>query len=213
MRLINTKILVIHSRQATTPFHRPGLYAPVVPPKPSERNQIPKAGFILLPLDYNTQYTFIEPQEKRTEEPFLSIQEEEVKPIMEPAKEAPLLPPHFDADKVDKVSRRDDDMDEEIPDDNLQYLSQNVKDLIKMANDPDDERVVDVWEGLRANNQEIMPKAKLSASNLRLLLLYDLLSREAKRQRLSDYSVSISLFYNSTVYFGYEMQHGVKNIY
>lgn len=120
----------------------------------------------------------------------MSIHEEEVKPIMEPAKEAPLLPPNFDA-KVDKISRRADDIDEEITDDNLQYLSQNVRDLIKMANDPDDERVVDVWEGVRANNQEFTPKGKLSASNLRLLLLYDLLSREAKRQKLFDYSVSI----------------------
>lgn len=187
----NAGIFLNNYRQATTPFHRPGLYAPVVPPKPSDRNQIPKLGFVLLPFDYNTQYTVIEPQEKRTEEPFLSIHEEEVKPIMEPAKEAPLLPPHFDAE-VDKISRRADDIDEEITDDNLQYLSQNVRDLIKMANDPDDERVVDVWEGVRANNQEFTPKGKLSASNLRLLLLYDLLSREAKRQRLSNYSVSLS---------------------
>lgn len=36
----------------------------------------------------------------------------------------------------------------------------------------------------------VTSKAKLSGSNLRLLLLYDLLSRDAKRQRLSDYSVS-----------------------
>ncbi|XP_049879539.1 uncharacterized protein LOC126376272 isoform X2 [Pectinophora gossypiella] len=167
----------------TTPFHRPGLYAPVAPPKPSDRIN-PKSGF-LLPFDHNTQYTVIEPQEKRTEEPLLAIHQEEVKPLMEPAKEAPLLPPAFE----DQVSKRSDGYQaEELTEENLQYLSQNVKDLIKMAHDPDDERVVDVWEGVRANNQEVTPKGKLSSSNLRLLLLYDLLSREAKRQRLSDYS-------------------------
>ncbi|XP_049879538.1 uncharacterized protein LOC126376272 isoform X1 [Pectinophora gossypiella] len=173
----------LNRRSQTTPFHRPGLYAPVAPPKPSDRIN-PKSGF-LLPFDHNTQYTVIEPQEKRTEEPLLAIHQEEVKPLMEPAKEAPLLPPAFE----DQVSKRSDGYQaEELTEENLQYLSQNVKDLIKMAHDPDDERVVDVWEGVRANNQEVTPKGKLSSSNLRLLLLYDLLSREAKRQRLSDYS-------------------------
>lgn len=111
--------------------------------------------------------------------------------MIEPAKDPELLPPHFDA--IDKASRSD--LQEES-EDNLQYLSQNVRDMINLANDPDDERLVDVWEGVRGlHNQEQMPKAKLSSSNLRLLLLYDLLSREAKRQRLSDYTVSTLKLY------------------
>ncbi|KAJ2937932.1 hypothetical protein O0L34_g14205 [Tuta absoluta] len=169
------------ARIHTTPFHQPGLFAPASPPKPEDRiSPEAKSGF-LPPFDHNTQYTVIEPQEKRTEEPLLAIHQEEVKPLMEPAKESPLLPPHFESEVS---SRAEYEMNEE----NLQYLSQNVRDLIRMAHDPDDERVVDVWEGVRASNQEVTPKGKLSASNLRLLLLYDLLSREAKRQRLSDYS-------------------------
>lgn len=60
--------------------------------------------------------------------------------------------------------------------------------MMRMAKDPHDERVVDVWE--RSGPQPATSKAKLSSSNLRLLLLYDLLSRDAKTQRLSDYSVS-----------------------
>lgn len=67
--------------------------------------------------------------------------------------------------------------------------------MIKMARDPHDERVLDIWE--RAGAQPVVAtKAKLSGSNLRLLLLYDLLSRDAKKQRLSDYSVSSFFFYD-----------------
>ena len=51
-------------------------------------------------------------------------------------------------------------------------------------------QLVDVWDQVRQGPQPAAGKAKLSAANLRLLLLYDLLSRDAKRQRLSDYSVS-----------------------
>ncbi|KAM3957890.1 ecdysone-inducible gene E3 [Aphomia sociella] len=162
----------------TTPLHKPGLFAPASPPKASDRIS-PKSEhrFVLLPLEYNSEYTVIEPEEKRTEEPLLSIQEEEIKPLMEPNPEsAPLLPPHFESE----IKSRS-----EFDDENLQYLSENVRDIIKMANDPDDERLIDLSE-LKAGPQK-GPGNKLSSSNLRLLLLYDLLSREAKRQKLSDY--------------------------
>lgn len=112
---------------------------------------------------------------------------------MEPAPaKQPLLPPHNDV----KISSRSDGYDpDEINEENLQYLSDDVREMIKTANDPHNDKLVDVWEGVRQGNQPIAAKAKLSASNLRLLLLYDLLSREAKRQRLSDYSVSsLALF-------------------
>ncbi|XP_026760233.1 uncharacterized protein LOC113519371 isoform X2 [Galleria mellonella] len=161
----------------TTPLHKPGLFAPSAPPKPSER-VFPKSQhrFVLLPLEYNSEYTVIEPEEKRTEEPLLSIHNEEIKPLMEPnPASAPLLPPHFEAE----VKSQSED------DENLQYLSENVREIIKMANDPDDERLIELSE-LKAGP----PKGsggKLSSSNLRLLLLYDLLSREAKRQKLSDF--------------------------
>ncbi|XP_064074415.1 uncharacterized protein LOC113404637 isoform X1 [Vanessa tameamea] len=171
----------------TTPFHKPGLYAPTSPPKPSDRVK-PKTSqnnYVLLPLENNSQYTIIEPQEKRTEEPLLAAHNEEVKPILEPLPNVPhhLLPYETDL----KVSSRSDGYDE-INEESLQYLSPNVRDMIRMAHDPDDERLVDVWEGLRANPAEVSTKGKLSSSNLRLLLLYDLLSRDAKRQKLSDYS-------------------------
>ncbi|CAG9791148.1 unnamed protein product [Diatraea saccharalis] len=168
----------------TTPHHNPGLYAPFAPPKQNER-QIAKTQFVLLPLESNSEYTVIQPPERKTEEPLLSIHNEEVKPLMEPSpEEMPLLPPHFDADKI---SRSDIlNIDEDLNDDGLQYLSHTVREMIRMANDDNDERVVDVWEGLRSG-PEPTQKVKLSGSNLRLLLLYDLLSREAKRQRLSDY--------------------------
>ncbi|CAH2052567.1 unnamed protein product, partial [Iphiclides podalirius] len=256
----------------TTPFHRPGYYAPASPPKPSERQQ--SSDFIQNNPDFNsTQYQFqqpynipsynpqnnqdtqqfyippgtlqpqsfppqnqqygftqnnqqlnnsqnlyqynpflqnqqqysqnqygvmtfdfpqynpIQPQNVRNEDPLLSAHHEEVKPLLEPTPESPqLLPPHFEAD-VDKISSRSKGFDEdELTEENLQYLSQNVREMIRMANDPYDERLIDVWDGLRAHPAEPTPKGKLSASNLRLLLLYDLLSREAKRQRLSDYS-------------------------
>ncbi|XP_063389060.1 uncharacterized protein LOC134674837 [Cydia fagiglandana] len=159
----------------TTPYHKPGLYAPLVPPKPNDRTY-------LLPPNQNAPYTVIQPQKTNTNEPLLSIHEEEVKPLIEPSPESHLLPPHFEAD-VDKISRSDslmlDDWEE-----NLQYLSPSVREMIKMANDPDDERLI---EDVRAGPQGNKGGSKLSASNLRLLLLYDLLSREAKRQRLSDY--------------------------
>lgn len=35
---------------------------------------------------------------------------------------------------------------EDISDDSLQYLSDDVRDMIRMAKDPHDERVVDIWE-------------------------------------------------------------------
>ncbi|XP_059054769.1 uncharacterized protein LOC131848841 [Achroia grisella] len=162
----------------TTPFHRPGLFAPPTPPKPSDRVS-PKGQhrFVLLPIEYNSEYTVIEPEEKRTEEPLLSIQNEEIKPLMEPnPSSAPLLPPHFETEVKSQ---------EDLNDENLQYLSENVRDIIRMANDPDDERLIELSE-LKAGPQK-GSGGKLSSSNLRLLLLYDLLSREAKRQKLSDY--------------------------
>ncbi|XP_063628868.1 uncharacterized protein LOC134800295 [Cydia splendana] len=163
------------TRQQTTPYHKPGLYAPLAPPKPNDRTY-------LLPPNQNAPYTVIQPQKTNTNEPLLSIHEEEVKPLIEPSPESHLLPPHFEAD-VDKISRSDslmlDDWEE-----NLQYLSPSVREMIKLANDPDDERLI---EDVRAGPQGNKGGSKLSASNLRLLLLYDLLSREAKRQRLSDY--------------------------
>lgn len=64
--------------------------------------------------------------------------------------------------------------------------------MIKMARDPDDERLVDVFGDARAG-PVTGNKASMSSSNLRLLLLYDLLSREAKRQKLNDFGVSILL--------------------
>ncbi|XP_072934099.1 uncharacterized protein ImpE3 [Epargyreus clarus] len=173
----------------TTRYHKPGFYAPASPPKPSERITAKNNHrFVLLPMENNSEYTLIEPQEKRTEEPLLAAHNDEVQPIVDPTPNVQhLLPPHFDA-QVDKISRSDSYNEEEINEENLQYLSPNVREMIRMANDPDDERLVDVWDGLRANPPEVSSKGKLSGSNLRLLLLYDLLSREAKRQRLSDYS-------------------------
>ncbi|CAH2093364.1 unnamed protein product [Euphydryas editha] len=171
---------------ATTPFHKPGLYAPSSPPKPSDRVMPKSPSYVLLPLENNSQYTIIEPQEKRTEEPLLAAHNEEIKPLLEPLPNLShhLLP--YDTDL--KVSSRSDGYDE-INEENLQYLSPNVRDMIRMANDPDDDRLIDVWEGLRGSGpSEVSTKGKLSSSNLRLLLLYDLLSRDAKRQRLSDYS-------------------------
>jgi hypothetical protein len=178
----------------TTPFHKPGLYAPFSPPRSEDRS---KSQFVLLPMENNSEYTVIEPPERKTEEPLLSMHNEEVKPLVEPSpEEAPLLPPHFEADKASRSDLLN--IDEELNDDSLQYLSQNVREMIKMASDATDDRVVDIWDGLKAG-PEPMQKTKMSSSNLRLLLLYDLLSREAKRQRLSDYGVSILfllLFYN-----------------
>ncbi|XP_063368902.1 uncharacterized protein LOC134657255 [Cydia amplana] len=161
--------------QQTTPYHKPGLYAPLAPPKPDDRTY-------LLPPNQNAPYTVIQPQKTNTNEPLLSIHEEEVKPLIEPSPESHLLPPHFEAD-VDKISRSDSLMLDEW-EENLQYLSPSVREMIKLANDPDDERLI---EDVRAGPQGNKGGSKLSASNLRLLLLYDLLSREAKRQRLSDY--------------------------
>ncbi|XP_045522662.1 uncharacterized protein LOC123713162 isoform X1 [Pieris brassicae] len=169
----------------TTPFHKPGLYSPSSPPKPSDRispgKNFPKTQqFVLLPIEQH-QYSLIKPQGTKSDGPLLAAHNEEVNPIVDPAPNDPhLLPPYDDL----KVSSRSDDFDEE----NLQYLSANVREMIRMANDPDDDRIVDVWEGLRLNPAEPSSKGKLSTSNLRLLLLYDLLSRDAKRQRLSDYS-------------------------
>lgn len=173
----------------TTPFHKPGLFAPPSPPKPSDR-VIPKsANYVLLPVENNSQHTVIEPEGVRTEEPLLAAHNEEVKPLLEPIPDVPhqLLP----YDKGLKISSRSDNYEDEINEDSLQHLSPNVRDLIKMAHDPNEERVVKVWESLRANPGEPSTKGKLSSSNLRLLLLYDLLSRDAKKQKLSDYSVSI----------------------
>ncbi|XP_061722690.1 uncharacterized protein LOC133529085 isoform X1 [Cydia pomonella] len=163
------------SRQQTTPYHKPGIYAPLAPPKPDDRTY-------LLPPNQNAPYTVIQPQKTNTNEPLLSIHEDEVKPLIEPSPESHLLPPHFAAD-VDKISRSDSLMLEDW-EENLQYLSPSVREMIKLANDPDDERLI---EDVRAGPQGNKGGSKLSASNLRLLLLYDLLSREAKRQRLSDY--------------------------
>ncbi|KAL4705851.1 hypothetical protein ACJJTC_019286 [Scirpophaga incertulas] len=170
-----------YRQDKTTPYHKPGLYAPSAPPQADER---PKGQYVLLPLENNSEYTVIEPPERKTEEPLLSMHEEEVKPLVEPSpEEEPLLPPHFDDDKL---SRSDVDADE-IDDESLQYLSQNVREMIKMAYDTNDDKLVDVWEGLRSGPEPIQ-KIKMTSSNLRLLLLYDLLSREAKKQRLSDYA-------------------------
>ncbi|XP_053616900.1 uncharacterized protein LOC128678996 isoform X2 [Plodia interpunctella] len=161
----------------TTAHHKPGLFAPNFPPIDRILPKSPQR-FVLLPLESNSQYTVIEPLERRTEEPLLSIHEEEVSPLVEPNPEdPPLLPPHFPSDKV---SRSEDG------DENLQYLSETVRDMIKMARDPDDERLVDVFGDARAGPLT-GNKASMSSSNLRLLLLYDLLSREAKRQKLNDF--------------------------
>ncbi|XP_023941998.2 uncharacterized protein LOC112048621 isoform X1 [Bicyclus anynana] len=172
-------------RDVTTPFHKPGLYAPSTPPKPTDKNIPKNPNYVLLPVEHNAQYTIIEPQGKKKEEPFLSAHNEEVKPLLEPR---PSLQHQFLPYEQDvKASRRSDGY-EDIDEESLQYLSQNVRDMIRMAHDPDDDRVVDVWDGLRASPSEPSTRQKLSSSNLRLLLLYDLLSRDAKRQRLSDYS-------------------------
>lgn len=176
--------------EMTTPFHRPGLYAPPSPPKPYSYSRFSwnpqQHRFVLLPVEHHAQYTILQPQEKRTEEPLLSIHQDQIKPLMEPSPEsAPYLPPHYDV----KVSSRSDGyVIDDISEESLQYLSDDVREMIKMAKDPHDDKVVDVWDGVRQGNQPVTTKAKLSASNLRLLLLYDLLSRDAKRQRLSDYS-------------------------
>ncbi|CAH0713403.1 unnamed protein product, partial [Brenthis ino] len=174
------------SRDITTAFHKPGFYAPSTPPKPSDRVNPKSANYVLLPVELNSEHTVIEPQEARTEEPLLAAHNEEVKPLLEPIPDVPhqLLP----YDKDLKVSSRSDNYDDEINEESLQYLSPNVRDLIKMAYDPNEERVVRVWESLRANPREPSTRGKLSSSNLRLLLLYDILSRDAKKQRLSDYT-------------------------
>lgn len=137
--------------------------------------------------------------EIRTEEPLLSLEpHSEVNPIVEqvPANE-PLLPIH------DVPMARTDDTivieSEELNDDNLQYLSQDIKETLRLAHDPKDERAIDIWgdNNRKAFIDNVKSKGKLSSSNLRLLLLYDLLSREAKRQKLSDYSVRIILIVSS----------------
>lgn len=162
---------------------------------------IPKsANYVLLPVENNSQHTVIEPEGVRTEEPLLAAHNEEVKPLLEPIPDVPhqLLPYNKDL----KISSRSDSYEDEINEESLQYLSPNVRDLIKMAHDPNEERVVKVWESLRANPGEPSSKTKLSSSNLRLLLLYDLLSRDAKKQKLSDYGVSIfSIFRKLTQIF------------
>lgn len=92
-------ILICRS-DITTPFHKPGLYAPFSPPKPF-LNRYESRNF-LLPL-YNAEYTVLEPQETRSQDPLLAIHEEEVNPLVEPSPAvAPLLPPHFDV----KISSR-----------------------------------------------------------------------------------------------------------
>lgn len=138
-------------------------------------------------MEQQAQYTVIRPQET-PHSPLLAIQEEEVNPIVEPRPESHLLPPHHDV----KILSRSDGfvIDDDLSEESLQYLSEDVKEMIKMARDPEEDRVVDIWEGVRSGPQPVATKAKLSSSNLRLLLLYDLLSREAKRQRLSDFTVS-----------------------
>nr|XP_049698863.1 uncharacterized protein LOC110373656 isoform X1 [Helicoverpa armigera] len=170
----------------TTAHHKPGLYAPFSPPKPLTRYtwHPQQHRFVLLPVETPAQYTILQPQETRTEEPLLSFHHEQIKPLMEPTPEsAPYLPPHYDV----KISSRSDGyVIDELSEENLQYLSDDVREMIKMAHDPHDDKLVDVWAEVRQGSQPV--KAKLSASNLRLLLLYDLLSRDAKRQRLSDYS-------------------------
>ncbi|CAG9558881.1 unnamed protein product [Danaus chrysippus] len=168
------------ARDTTTAFHKPGLYAPASPPKPSERQK--SNNYVLLPVEQNYQHTIIEPQEKKTEEPLLAVHNEEVSPLLEPP---PNHPHHLLPYNPIKYPRSSDD---EFNEENLQYLSPQVRDMIRMAKNPDDERLIDVWDGLRANPLEVSSRGKLSTSNLRLLLLYDLLSRDAKRQRLSDYS-------------------------
>ncbi|KAJ8710971.1 hypothetical protein PYW07_008213 [Mythimna separata] len=174
--------------EPTTPHHKPGLYAPYSPPKPISRYtwHPQQHRFVLLPVETPAQYTILQPHQTKTEEPLLSVQQEQIKPLVEPSPEsAPYLPPHYDV----KVSSRSDGyVIEDISEDNLQYLSDDVREMIKMAKDPHDDRLVDVWDGVRQGSQPVTGKAKLSGSNLRLLLLYDLLSRDAKRQRLSDYS-------------------------
>lgn len=185
--------------EVTTQHHKPGLYAPYSPPKQTSRFtwktstdrrtvRRQQHRFVLLPVENHAQYTILQPQQTKTVEPLLSVQHEQIKPLVEPSPEsAPYLPPYYDV----KVSSRSDGyVIEDISEDSLQYLSDDVREMIKMAKNPHDDKVVDVWDGVRHGSQPVTTKAKLSGTNLRLLLLYDLLSRDAKRQRLSDYSVS-----------------------
>lgn len=174
--------------ETTTSFHKPGIYAPL----PGEK-YIPKGSFLLLPIDNNAEYTVLEPDLPTPETLLDPETPDEVKPIMDPKPDnGQLLPMAVDP----PISRTVDSIiidDEEIFDDNLQYLAPELRDMIKLANNPNDERAIDIWgeDGNRkAFLQQAQKKNKLSSSNLRLLLLYDLLSREAKRQKLSDYSVS-----------------------
>ncbi|XP_030031730.2 uncharacterized protein LOC115448435 [Manduca sexta] len=167
----------------TTPFHAPGLYQPAKPPKPADRYKSYQQRFVLLPFEQHAPYTVIKPQGTRNQASLLSVHHEQVKPLVEPSPNDPhFLPPHFDV----KASRSDGI--DEFSDENLQYLSNNVKEMIKMAQDPSDNGLVDVWGEVRAAQTSATTRAKLSSSNLRLLLLYDLLSRDAKRQRLSEFS-------------------------
>lgn len=187
-------VFMFHYRiDDTTPFHKPGIYAPL-PPKGGDR-LLPKEHYVLLPFDHNSQYTVIEPHGQPTSDSLLSPENHgEVKPIVEPKPDSePLLP----FEETIPVPRTDDGIsidDEEFSDENLQYLAPELRAVIKLANDPTEERAIDIWGddvNRKAYIQQSQTKGKLSSSNLRLMLLYDLLSREAKRQKLSDYSVSI----------------------
>ncbi|XP_012548061.2 uncharacterized protein LOC100862793 isoform X2 [Bombyx mori] len=172
--------------ELTTRPHKPGFYAPSSPPSVTDRFNHYWQRFILLPLEQATQYTVIRPQEPKTEASLLSIHQEQVQPLVEPRPQHQNLLPPYEV----KISSRSDGfvIDEDLTDDSLQYLTDDVKELIKIARNPGDDRVVDVWDGFRSGPEPISARAKLSSSNLRLLLLYDLLSRDAKRQRLSDFS-------------------------
>lgn len=179
--------LSTNKAELTTAFHKPGIYAPL-PPKSDK--YIPKEFFVLLPIDHNSEYTIIEPNVP-TSEPLLAPEvHEEVNPIVDPKPEKePLLPLASDV----PISRSDEMLigDDELTDENLQYLSQELRDMIKLAHNPNDERGIDIWgedTNKKAYLQQAQTKAKLSGSNLRLLLLYDLLSREAKKQKLSDFT-------------------------
>ncbi|XP_041971526.1 uncharacterized protein LOC121727645 [Aricia agestis] len=180
-----TKATTQRPPDQTTQYHRPGLFAPPSPPR-HRWYTAKNPHYVLLPMQHSFfQYSFLEPKEKKQEEPLLAAQTEQVNPIVDPTPNVPPLLPPLDDMKITSRSESAEELNEE----NLQYLSPNVREMIRMANDPDDDRIVDTFGSLRGrgNPPEPKPKGKLSSTNLRLLLLYDLLSRDAKKQKLNSF--------------------------
>ncbi|GBP20743.1 hypothetical protein EVAR_14468_1 [Eumeta japonica] len=156
--------------QLTTPFHKPGLYAPAKPLGPGLyiRDQ-----FVLLPANNEAEYSILAARQSLEDDPLLSSE-----------KLGQLL-----SEGTPVLKSNNKQTEDEYSDENLQYLSPDIREMLKLAHDPNDERVIDIWadEESRAGVTQSGTKQKLSQSNLRLLLLYDLLSREAKRQKLNDH--------------------------